>query len=304
MYEGKLIFAQVMEFIPKYEFQKCVDRYAGNHKIRHFSCWDQYLCMSFAQLTRRESLRDIEASLRSVQGKLYHMGIRGRISKSTLADANEKRDWRIYADFAQILISQARILYQDNELGADLENTVYALDSTMVDLCLSLFPWSKPNNQKLDRGSIKLHTLLDLRGNIPSFIKITHSIVRDNFILDEFIPEAGSFYIMDRGYVDFKRIYRFECHSAFFVLRMKSDIQFRRIYSHPVEELSTIRYDQTVVLNNAKTYKKYPEKLRKIRILDKDTQKDLILVTNNFVLPSAIIAELYRCRWQIELFFK
>lgn len=301
MYIGKIIFSQVMDFLPMYEFRKCVQRYQGNYKIKSFSCLDQFLCMAFAQLTYRESLRDIEACLRAVPNKLYHMGIRGNVSRSTLADANESRDWRIYADFAQVLIHIARDLYINEDFGIELKETVYALDSTTIDLCLSLFPWAHFRKEK---GAIKLHTLLDLRGSIPSFIKITDGKVHDVNILDELVPEPGSFYIMDRGYIDFSRLYTLSQSLAFFVTRSKSNLKFRRLYSHPVDKSTGLRCDQTIVITGTKTAKHYPEKLRRIRYIDPENHKNLIFLTNNFTLPALTIALLYKCRWQVELFFK
>ncbi len=262
---------------------------------------DQFLCMAFAQLTYRESLRDIEVCLRAMQSKLYHMGIRSRVSKSTLADANENRDWRIYADFAQVLIHIARRLYANEDFGIELEQTVYALDSTTIDLCLSLFPWAKFRKHK---AGVKLHTLLDLRGNIPTFIRITEALIHDVNILDDIIPEAGAFYIMDRGYLDFARLYIFHQRLAFFVTRAKVNFQFRRLYSHPIDKSSGLRCDQTIVLTGFYSSKDYPEKLRRIHYVDKETQEHLVFLTNCFTLPAITIARLYKCRWQVELFFK
>ena len=298
---GKTIFSQVMEYLPLHEFRKCIERYHGHYKVRSFSCLDQFLCMAFAQLTYRESLRDIETCLRSMQNKLYHMGIRGNISRSTLADANEHRDWRIYADFAQVLIHQARILYADDDFGVELDQTVYALDTTTIDLCLSLFPWAKFQKRK---AAIKLHTAMDLRGSIPTFIKITDGKIFDTCILDELIPEAGCFYIMDRGYFDLVRLYTLNLLKANFVIRGKRNLQFRRIYSHPVDKSTGLRCDQTVVLTGIKSSQRYPDKLRRVGFFDADNSKHLTFLTNNFILPSITIAKLYKCRWQIELFFK
>ncbi|OGW18292.1 MAG: transposase [Nitrospinae bacterium RIFCSPLOWO2_12_FULL_45_22] len=295
------VFAQLMYFLPMYELRKCVQRYGGNYKVRSFSCLDQFLCMAFAQLSYRESLRDIEACLRSRQTKLYHMGIHGKVSRSTLADANENRDWRIYADFAQVLIHIARSLYVNDKFGVELDQTVYALDSTTIDLCLSLFPWARFRKYK---GAIKLHTLLDLCGNIPSFIRITEGKVHDVNILDELVPEPGSFYVMDRGYLDFARLQTLAQSLAFFVTRAKTNLQFRRLYSHPVEKSTGLRCDQTIVLTGVHTSKDYPEKLRRIRYFDIENQNNLTFLTNNFVLPALTIAQLYKCRWQVELFFK
>jgi len=298
---GKTVFSQIIDFIPLHEFRKCVKRYRGNYKVKSFTCLDQFLCMSFAQLTYRESLRDIEACLRSMQNKLYHMGIRGRVSRNTLAHANEHRDWRIYADFAQVLIHQARQLYVDDGFGVELEETVYALDTTTIDLCLSLFPWAK--FQKL-KAAIKLHTALDLRGSIPTFIKITDGKIYDTCILDELCPEPGCFYIMDRGYFDLARLYTLNLFKAFFVIRGKSNLQFRRIYSRPVNKSTGLRCDQTIALTGAKSLQRYPDKLRRVRIFDADNSKHLTFLTNNFILPANTIAQLYKCRWQIELFFR
>lgn len=301
MNTGKFVFAQLMEHSPWHIFRRSVKRYRGNHKVKTFSCMDHYLCMAFAQLTHRESLRDIEVCLRAVQPKLYHMGIRGKVSRSTLARANEKRDWRIYADFAQALIESARKLYCDEALELELEETVYALDSTTIDLCLSLFPWARFRKKK---GAIKLHTLLDLRGNIPSFIRITDGKVNDLYLLDELIPEAGAFYVMDRGYTDFARLYLFVLYQSFFVIRAKSNLQFRRLYSHPVDKSTGLRCDQTIMLTGFYPKKDYPAKLRRIRYFDDETQKSLIFLTNNFNVPALTIAKIYKYRWQIELFFK
>jgi transposase len=284
-----------------YEFRKCVDRYGGNYHTSSFSCMDQYLCMGFAQLTYRESLRDIEACLRSRKEKLYHLGIRGRVSRSTLAEANEKRDWRMYADFCQILISQARSLYADEDFGVELKETAYALDSTTIDLCLSLFPWASFRKHK---AAVKMHTLLDLRGNIPSFIEITEGTLHDVNILDILVPEPGSFYIMDRGYLDFERLYVFTQLLAFFVTRTKKNTKVRRVYSHPVDRNDGLRYDQTVMLVTPKSLADYPEKLRRVKYFDAEREKQIVFLTNNFVLPALTIAQLYKCRWQIELFFK
>lgn len=301
MYDGQLVFSQIMEFAPKYHFHKCVAHYKGNYRIRKFSCWDQFLCMSFAQLTYRESLRDIEACLRSCTTKLYHMGIRSTVSRSTLAEANEKRDWRIYADFAQILIHEAKRLYINEPFGVDVDETVYALDSTTIDLCLSLFPWAQFRQQK---GAIKMHTLLNLRGSIPEFIRVTDGSLHDVNILDDIYPEPGSFYIMDRGYTDFARLYWLKQCCAFFIIRAKSNLDYRRVASAAHDPSSGVVCDQTIALMGAKTSQRYPEKLRRIKYHDRESNKTLVFLTNNFVLSPAIIAKLFRCRWQIELFFK
>jgi len=301
MNTGKTIFSQLMDYLLMYEFRRCVKTYRGNYKVKNFSCLDQFLCMTFAQLTYRESLRDIETCLRAMQNKLYHMGIRGRVSRSTLADANENRDWRIYADFAQVLIHIARDLYSDEQFGVELEDTVYALDSTTIDLCLSLFPWASFRKTK---GAIKLHTLLNLRGNIPVFIEITDGKVHDVNILDILIPEPGSFYIMDRGYIDFGRLYLLHQYSAFFVVRAKTNLKFRRLYSHPVDKSTGLKCDQTIVLTGLNAPKDYPEKLRRIRYYDEETKNNFTFLTNNLTLPAFTITQLYKCRWQIELFFK
>jgi len=301
MHSGKIVFAQVMEHLPLKDFHRCVDRYQGHHKVQSFSCLDQFLAMAFAQLTYRESLRDIEACLQAQQMKLYHMGIRSDVSRSTLAYANETRDWKIYADFAQVLISIARDLYAGDDFGVELKETVYALDSTTIDLCLSVFPWAHFRKTK---AAIKLHTLLDLRGSIPAFIGITDGKVHDVNILDEILPEPGSFYVMDRGYLDFERLYVLAQCLAFFVTRSKSNFGFRRLYSHPIEKTTGVQCDQTIALTGFYSAKDYPDKMRRIRYFDSKTEKDLTFLTNNFVLPPLTIAQLYKCRWQVELFFK
>lgn len=299
MNEGKTVFSQIMEFLPMYEFRKCVERYQGDYKVLSFSCLDQFLCMAFAQLTFRESLRDIQACLRSKQNKLYHMGIRGKVSRNTLSNANNQREWRIYADFAMILIHRARELYINDSFGIDLGNTVYALDSTTIDLCLSLFPWARFRKSK---GAIKLHTLLDLRGPIPSFINITDGKVADVNVLDILIFEAGSFYIMDRGYIDFKRLYKLHQTLAFFVTRAKSNIKCRRLYSRPVDKTTGLRCDQTIVLTQS--FEDYPEHLRLVKFYDAQNDLRLTFLTNNFLIDALTIAQLYKCRWKVELFFK
>lgn len=290
-----------MEHLPRYEFQKCVSRYRGDYQQKRFSCWDQFLAMGFAQFTYRESLRDIEACLQSVGGKLYHMGFRGKVARSTLADANEARDWRIFADFAQVLIADARPLYAGDPIGVDLDATIYALDSTTIDLCLSLFPWAKFRKQK---GAVKMHTLLDLHGNIPTFIRITEGKVHDVNILDEILPEAGAFYVMDRGYLDFDRLYGFTVSAAFFVVRSKSNIVLQRRYSHPVDTSTGVRSDHTVILTALASVKAYPDPLRRVSYLDPETKQRFKFLTNNFSLPALTIAKIHKSRWQIELFFK
>ena len=301
METGKTVFAQLIDFLPRYDFQQCVQRYRGNYKIKTFSCWDQFLCMAFAQLTYRESLRDIEACLRSTQHKLYHMGFRGKVSRNTLAHANEIRDWRIYADFAQILIARARHLYANDSFGVELKQMVYALDSTTIDLCLSLFPWAKFRKHK---AAVKLHTLLDLHGNIPSVIFMTHGKIHDIKILDELVLEAGAIYLMDRGYLDFARLYKIHQTPAFFITRAKRNFSFQRLYSHPIEKITGLQCDQTIVLEGFYAQKGYPTLLRRIRYFDTSKDKRLIFLTNNFTLPALTIAQLFRCRWHIELFFK
>jgi hypothetical protein len=301
MNTGSFIFSQIMDFIPMNEFRKCVTRYQGNRNIKSFSCLDQFLCMAFAQLTARESLRDIESCLRSMQSKLYHMGIRSKVSRNTLAYANEKRDWRIYADFAQTLISIARNLYVDEPFELELDNTVYALDSTTIDLCLSLFPWARFRKSK---AAIKLHTLLDVKSAIPSFIEITDGKLHDVNIMDELIPEPGSFYIMDRAYVDFLRLYTLTQCLAYFIIRAKSNLQFRRVYSYHIDRSTGLKCDQTIVLTGFNSAKEYPQRLRRVRYFDQDTELDLGFLTNNFTLPALTIVQLYKCRWKVELFFK
>jgi transposase len=295
------VFAQIMAFLPMHEFRKCVRRYRGDYKVKSLSCLDQFLCMAFAQLTYRESLRDIESCLRTMKNRLYHMGIHGRVSRNTLAHANEKRDWRIYADFAQVLIAQARRLYADEDLGLELKNTVYAFDSTTIDLCLSLFPWALFRKHK---GAVKLHTLLDLRGSIPSFIKMTDGKTHDVRVLDDLVPEPGCFYVLDRGYLDFSRLFALHQNRAFFVIRAKSNFKRRRLYSRPVDKAMDLTCDQTVVLRGVLSRKGYPEQLRRVRFYDRENDRYLTFLTNNFLLPALTIALLYKLRWQIELFFR
>lgn len=301
MYSGRMIFSQLMGFIPKHEFNKCVRRYKGDHRVKHFSCLEQYFCLAFAQLTYRESLRDIQVCLRTMQPKLYHMGIRSRIARSTLADANEKRDWRIYADFAQILIARARALYANESFGVELTETAYALDATTIDLCLALFPWARFRKAK---AAIKLHTLLDLRASIPTFIYISDGKMADVKVLDILSAEAGAFYVMDRGHVDFERLYALHQARAFFVTRAKSNFQFQRRYSRAVDTGTGLRCDQTVMLTGVYSARHYPEPLRRIRFYDAETEKRLVFLTNNFALPALTIAQLYKARWRVELFFK
>jgi hypothetical protein len=290
-----------MSFLPDREFRRCVARYNGDARPRGFSCWDQYLAMVFAQLTYRDSLRDIEACLRSLGGKLYHMGFHGRVSRSTLADANDTHDWRIYADFAQVLIRIARPLYASDPMGVDLDHSLYALDSTTIDLCLSLFPWARFRQHK---AAVKMHTLLDLHGNIPTFISITDGKVHDVNILDELLPEAGAFYVMDRGYIDFQRLYFFTLCSAFFVVRTKENVLLQRRYSHAVDKSTGVRSDHTVILTAMESARVYPDALRRVSYFDAETNKRLKFLTNNFTLPALTIAQTYRCRWQVELFFR
>jgi hypothetical protein len=299
--QGRTVFSQLLNFLPDREFRRCVARYGGDVRPRGFSCWDQYLSMAFAQLTYRDGLRDIEACLRSLGGKLYHMGFHGRVARSTLADANDAHDWRIYADFTQILIGIARPLYAFDPIGVDLDQSLYALDSTTIDLCLSLFPWAKFRKHK---AAVKMHTLLDLHGNIPTFISITEGKVHDVNILDEILPEAGAIYVMDRGYVDFERLYVFTLSSAFFVVRTKSNVVLQRRYSHPVDKSTGVRSDHTVILTAFDSAKVYPDALRRVSYLDVETRKRFKFLTNNFALPAFTIAQIYKSRWQVELFFK
>jgi hypothetical protein len=301
MYQGRTVFSQVLDFLPRKSFRTCVKRYNGNYRIRSFSCYEQFLCMAFAQLTYRESLRDTVLCLRAMHNKLHNVGIQCKVAKSTLADANEKRDWRIYCDFAQVLINKARKLYAGDDFGLQLDETVYALDASTIDLCRSLFPWARFRSTK---SGIKLHTLLDLRGNIPSFVSITDAKTHDVNILDELLPEPGSIYVMDRAYLDFERLHRLHTDLAYFILRAKSNTQLRRLYSAPVDRSTGVICDQTVRLVVEKSANAFPDKLRRVKYLDPETEKRFVFLTNNFTLEPIIIAELYRCRWQVELFFK
>jgi len=301
MYTGKLVFSQVMENLPLHVFHQCVDRYQGNFKVKDFSCLDQYLCLAFAQLTYRESLRDIESCLRAQKSKLYHMGIRSSVSRNNLSNANKVRDWRIYADLAGSLIQTARKLYANDSFGVELESTVYALDATTIDLCLSMFPWA---NFRKNKGAVKLHTLLDLRGNIPTFIHISDGKLHEVNTLDILPLEAGAFYVMDRGYLDFTRLYSISQVCAFFVTRGKSNLKCRRVYSQPVDKTTGVLCDQSVRLTGFYQAKGYPDKLRRVKYYDAEHDKTLVFLTNNFTLPALTIAELYRCRWQVELFFR
>ena len=301
MNSGRTVFSQLIAQLSHAEFQKCVSRYSGDLHHRSLSCWDQYLAMAFAQLTYRESLRDIETCLRSIGGKLYHMGFRCKIPRSTLADANETHDWRIFADFAQHLIGLARPLHAADPIGLDLEHTLYALDSTTIDLCLSLFPWARFRQHK---AAVKMHTLLDLHGNIPAFIRVTEGNVHDVNVLDEIDPEADAFYVMDRGYIDFQRLYVFTLCSAFFVVRTKHNVLLERRYSHSVDKSTGVRSDQTVILTAIASAQVYPDVLRRVSYYDVETDQRLVFLTNNFALPALIIAQIYKSRWQVELFFK
>ena len=301
MNHGYTIFQQLVSFLPDREFRRCVERYQGNAGSRRLSCWEQYLAMVFAQLTFRESLRDIEACLNALGSKRYHLGFRGKVARSTLADANECRDWRIFADFAQVLIGMARPLYVGDSMGVDLDQSLYALDSTTIDLCLALFPWAKFRAHK---AAVKMHTLLDLRGSIPTFIRITNGKVHDVNILDEIVPEAGAFYVMDRGYVDFKRLYVFTLHSSFFVTRTKSNVLLERRYSRPVDKSTGVRSDHTVILTAIGSASVYPDPLRRVTYCDPETGKRLKFLTNNFTLPAQTIAQIYKRRWEVELFFR
>jgi hypothetical protein len=301
MYSGQVVFAQLMEFLPRHEFNTCVRRYHGNRRVREFSCRDQFLAMAFAQLTYRDSLRDIETCLNALQPKLYHAGFRGKVSRSTLADANKHRDWRIWADFAQVLIARARALYAQDGFAVELKHAAYALDSTTIDLCLALFPWARFRRRK---GAVKLHTLIDLRGNIPCFIRITHGKTHDVTVLDHLPIEPGAFYMMDKGYVDFGRLHAFTRQLAFFVTRAKKNLDCYRRESRVVDKTTGLRSDQTIVLRGIKTAKLYPDALRRVAFYDAEHERRLVFLTNNFELPALTIAQLYRCRWQVELFFK
>lgn len=301
MNSGKLVFSQITAHLPMYTFQRCVKRYRGNHKIKNFTCLDQYLCMAFAQITFRESLRDIEACLRAQQNKLYHMGIKSTVSRNTLANANKVRDWRIYADFAQNLISTARRLYLDDSFDLELQNTAYALDASTIDLCLNVFPWARFRKTK---AAIKLHTLLDLRGNIPTFIHITDGKVHDVNVLDILPIEPGSFYVMDRGYLDFSRLHVMHMNKAYFLIRSKSNTKFRRLYSNPVDRDSGLICDQTIRLTGTRSSQDYPDNLRRIKYIDSKTGKRFVFLTNHKSLHALTVTELYRYRWQVELFFK
>ena len=296
-----MVFSQLMDFVPHREFQRCVARYNADWHVRRFSCWDQWLCMAFAQLTHRQSLRDLESCLRAVPSKLYHLGFHHQVSRSTLADANERRDWRVYADLAQALIGIARPLYTDEEFGVELDNTTYALDSTIIDVCLSLCPWA-PFEQS--RGAVKMHTLLDLRGSIPTFVRITHGREHDVHTLDHLRFEPGAFYVMDRGYLHFRRLFRIHQSGAFFVTRALCTTRMLRQYSRPVDRASGLRADQTVRLNGVRTYREYPVPLRRVSFCDPPTGKRFVFLTNNFLLPALTIAQLYQSRWSIEVFFK
>ena len=301
MNQGQTIFQQLISFLPDREFRRCVERYQGNAGTRKLSCWEQFLAMAFAQLTFRESLRDIEACLCALGLKRYHLGFRGKVARSTLADANELRDWRIFADFAQVLIAIARPLYAADAMGVDLDQSLYALDSTTIDLCLELFPWAKFRKHK---GAVKMHTLLDLHGNIPTFIHITDGKVHDVNILDELPIETGAFYVMDRGYVDFERLYRFTLNGSFFVTRTKANILLQRRYSHPVDTTTGVRSDHTVILTTRGSASLYPDALRRVTYCDPETGKRLKFLSNNFTLPALVIGQIYKKRWEVELFFR
>ena len=301
MHAGRMVFAQVMDVLPMHEFRKCVRRYQGERRVRTFSCLDQFLCMAFAQLTYRESLRDIETCLRAAPSRLYHMGLRGRISRSTMADANERRDWRIYAEFAHILIRIARDLHADDEIGIDLKDTVYAFDSTTIDLCLTLFPWAHFRRR---RSAVKLHTLIDLRGNIPCFVRISTGKLHDVRALDDLPIEPGSYYVMDRGYVDFARLHRFEQQRAFFITRAKRNMDYSRQTSKPVDKSTGLRSDQIIRMRGPKTSLDYPDVLRRIGFYDSENEKRFVFITNHLQVSALTISQLYKGRWRVELFFK
>jgi len=301
MNEGRTIFSQLISFLPDREFRRCVERYRGDARHRGFSCWDQYLAMAFAQLTYRESLRDVEACLQAVGGKAYHMGFRGRVTRSTLADANETHDWRIFAGFAETLIGIARPLHANDSLGVELAASLYALDSTTIDLCLALFPWARFRAHK---AAVKMHTLLDLQGNIPVFIHVSDGKMHDVHMLDRIEPEAGAYYVVDRAYLDFERLYRFTLGSAFFVTRSKKNVLLQRRYSHAVDKSTGVSSDQTVILTTLESASAYPDPLRRVSFRDPATGKRLKFLTNNFTLPALTIAQIYKQRWQVELFFK
>ena len=302
MHEGRFVFTQLMQHLPMHTFRRLVTQFNGDRYVKRFTCLDQFLCMAFAQLTGRDSLRDIEICLRAHQAKLYHLGIRGRVARSTLADANELRDWRIYAQFAQSLIATARRLYANEPLDIELAHTAYAFDSTTIECCLSVFPWARAMHP--DRGGIKLHTLLDIRGAIPTVVHFSESRLHDVNILDQLIPEPGAIYVMDRAYLDFERLYRLHCEGSFFLMRTKKNLRVRRRYSHPVDDRTRIGCDQTVVLTRDVAHKKYPQTLRRLRVRDVESGQSIVLLTNHFALPAVTLGTLYRHRWQIEIFFK
>ena len=301
---GRTVFSQLMDFLPMHEFRSAVNRYNGNHRTRRFTCWDQFLCMAFAQLTFRESLRDIESCLRSLQSRLYHSGLRSTISRSTLADANERRPWKIYEQFGLALIDKARTLYRDDKFLSELNNAVYAFDSTMIDLCLTLFPWAQPAGHTTSTAAMKNHTLFDIQANIPTFLRVTEARVQDVFLLDELNYEAGAFYVLDRGYIDFGRLKRIDESNAFFVIRAKRPLQFNRLYSHRVDKDTGVKVDQTVRLAFRRSHHAYPDHLRRIKFFDSSNDRTFVFLTNNFALDAFNVAKLYRSRWQVELFFK
>ena len=301
MNQGQTVLSQIMSYLPRHSFRKYVNKYNGNYKVRSFSCWEQYLVMAFAQLTYRESLRDIESCLRAMKNKLHHIGIQSKVSRSTLADANEKRDWRIYSDFAYILINKAKELYKDEKLFDELDETIYALDSTTIDLCMTLFPWAKFRKTK---SAIKLHTLLNLQNNIPAFIHITDGSVHDVNILDVLITEVGAYYIIDKGYIDYERLYSLNLNNSYFVTRAKSNMKFRRIYSNKIDKSTGVICDQTIVFTNYYSAKDYPDKIRRIKYFNVEKNKKFVFLTNNFSVPAITIALLYKQRWQVELFFR